>query len=452
MSGCTTAPKKEDPQSKPQEATQFSAMSQGRNGELKVEVSFDGNSIKTVNVVNNTETKGVADPALEMMPKRIVDNQSLAVDLVTGATITSNAILAAVSDCIKQAGLNEADFKKEIVKEHKEETLTADVLVIGGGGAGLSAAIEAANQGAKVILIEKLSTTGGSTKLSMGMVVTGSEAGNENKAMTAEEYAQQLMNYAGKNEDMNFEMIKDFANHSAENGKWLIDNGFDAAPFVYKGWAPMAPDGDWKTAQTTAMVLVNGTPEDGKGSYLTNALTDSAKKIGVDVMVDTAGTELIVDENNAVSGAKAHNSSTNTDYTINAKAVILATGSFGSNKEMMEEYAKLSGFEKGLGTYVGGAGNTGDGIIMAEKVGAKTGMYFTGSSATETITYDTTGGVYIDEKTQVLDESGKPIANLYAAGEMTNILLMGDMYVMCGTYNGWSVYTGRIAGSEAATK
>lgn len=136
----------------------------GQEDGLKVEVKFDGDKITEVNVLENNETPGVSDTAIENIPKAIVENNSINVDVVSGATNTSNGIIAAVKLAIEKAGLKVADFEKDVEKskEGKEVEKETDVVVVGGGIAGLSAALEAVQNGAKVTLVEKMPVTGGS--------------------------------------------------------------------------------------------------------------------------------------------------------------------------------------------------------------------------------------------------------------------------------------------------
>ena len=144
----------------------------GRNGEIKVEVVLSADKIESVTVGENSETAGIADPAIEKIPERIVEAQSLDVDTVAGATITSKAILEAVSDAITQAG---ADPTKLVAntgnKEVKEETLDANIVVVGGGAAGLATAVSAAYEGeTDIILLEKMSALGGNAIRSGGFI------------------------------------------------------------------------------------------------------------------------------------------------------------------------------------------------------------------------------------------------------------------------------------------
>ena len=138
----------------------YTATVKGNNGDLTVEVVFEADKIVSVNVTKHVETAGLADPALTNVPAAIVAQQSLAVDTVAGATVTSKAILAAVAECVKLAGgdpaaLTAAPATEEVAKEAKE--MTADVIVVGAGMAGMAAALSAQESGAKVILIDKMS-------------------------------------------------------------------------------------------------------------------------------------------------------------------------------------------------------------------------------------------------------------------------------------------------------
>ena len=152
----------------------YTASKNGMNGQLTVEVVTDDSSIVSVTVTENQETPGIGSPLVDgekegtiptlSIPAAIVENQSIAVDAVAGATITSAAIKSAVEDCLTQAGANVDDWKTEVAKEPgKEIEMEADVIVVGGGGAGLAAAISASENGAKVIVVEKNGAVGGDT-------------------------------------------------------------------------------------------------------------------------------------------------------------------------------------------------------------------------------------------------------------------------------------------------
>lgn len=161
----------------------------GHNAEMKVEVTIADNKIQNVKIISHNESPGISDIAINDLPKEIVEYQSVAVDAKSGATATSNAIIEAVKEAIRQAGGNEADFSK--VLEKKQESLVkkeADVVIIGGGGAGMAAALSAAENGASVILIEKNAYLGGNTILAGGGYNSVDSERQSIQEMTAQQY------------------------------------------------------------------------------------------------------------------------------------------------------------------------------------------------------------------------------------------------------------------------
>ena len=149
----------------------YTGESKGFDGDIAVEVTLSQTRIESVKVLKHAETDGIGSKAVDMLPGAIVEAQSLQVDAVGGATASSTGILAAVADALTKAGVDAAALvpaEKAEAGEMKEETLTADVVVIGAGGAGMTAAIEAAKAGRKVILLEKEALTGGNTTRSTG--------------------------------------------------------------------------------------------------------------------------------------------------------------------------------------------------------------------------------------------------------------------------------------------
>lgn len=131
-------------------------------------------TIESVTILEHSETAGVADPAIERIPTAIVDAQSLAIDTIGGATITSEAILLAAEDCIAQAGGDVNALKQPLEKENTEkntETRSADVVVVGSGLSGLSAALAAADEGASVVVLERMAVTGGTSATSGGYLI-----------------------------------------------------------------------------------------------------------------------------------------------------------------------------------------------------------------------------------------------------------------------------------------
>lgn len=152
--------------SKEEAKNTFTGESEGKNGTIKVEVTIENEEIQKIDVVENNESEFTEKVFTDMIAT-IVESNTAEVDAISGATITSNAIIAAAADAIGKSGVQLK--AKEVAKEEvKIEDVTTDVVVVGSGGAGFSAAIEAKNQGAKVILIEKNAVVGGNTSYATG--------------------------------------------------------------------------------------------------------------------------------------------------------------------------------------------------------------------------------------------------------------------------------------------
>lgn len=143
----------------------YTGEAQGRNGPVKVEVTLTDGKITAVKVVSHKESTGIADPAIERIPAAVTAEQSAAVDAVGGATLTSEAIKSAVLAALASAGVDTADYMKKpdanTLASAPVKDVKADILVIGAGNGGITAAVKAQMSGKKVILIEKRPATGG---------------------------------------------------------------------------------------------------------------------------------------------------------------------------------------------------------------------------------------------------------------------------------------------------
>ncbi len=331
----------------------YTATGQGMGGDVKVEVVVTESEIQSVKVLEHKETPGISDPALEQIPEAIVKAQGLKVDGVTGATLTSGAILDAVKDCLTQAGGDvEALMEKGLEAEKLEdEEMTVDVVVAGGGIAGLSAAITAAKAGAKVVLVEKMGALGGASLVCGGEILA---AGTQmQKDQGIKDDAESLARYwtdKGHGQ-VNEELLKMIADESADNVLWLKDHGveFGKVTFSYN-FPTQDPMRNHKTAN-------------GSGAGFILPLTKAAEEAGVTILLETPAVSLIKEEG-VVKGLVANNKGRT--LTIHAAGTILATGGYANNAELMKEYAPNIGVS---GTFLGAA-HQGDGLIMARDAGA----------------------------------------------------------------------------------
>lgn len=167
--------------SKAMTAGTYTATARGHHSDVTVEVTVSDEAIESVTVVDDDETYNISDAAIDTVPGRIVKHQSVNVDGVAGATMTSQAILNAVRDCIEQAGGQEAvnafSVRAGETPSTEEFTMEADVVVAGSGLTGIAAALAAQQEGASVILIEKLPFVGGISQTAAGGITIPSDNG-----------------------------------------------------------------------------------------------------------------------------------------------------------------------------------------------------------------------------------------------------------------------------------
>ena len=329
----------------------YEAEANGIGGPVKVAVTVSETAIESVEIVSHSETAGISDPAIEKIPAAIVAGQTLAVDAVAGASVTSGAILSAVETALTEAG---ADVEALKVKAETEaaagETieLTADVVVIGAGGAGVAAAVEACDAGAKVILLEKMPAIGGTTATSQGLV--GGYESKFTKEMdvhyTFEEMYGNLMSNASYRLDPTLTGIT--IEKSGETIDWMADRLGMNFYQVTVGYGPL-----------TMMHWI-----ENAGAGMKTAMEATLANSDVELMLETRATELIMNEDGSVKGVKAVRGADT--VILYADSVVIASGGYSNNPELTERLDP----EK-AGTYgIGFVGATGDGIVMASNVGA----------------------------------------------------------------------------------
>lgn len=320
----------------------------GNGGTITVDVTFSDDAITNIEVVSNSETPIVAEDALESIPAAVIEYQSLGVDTCAGATASSLGIIAAISDAVEQAGGNVNELKKVPAGTTSTESVEkeADAIVIGGGGAGMSATLRLAELGQKVILVEKTYRLGGSISVSGGnQVVQGSELQAE--AGVTDDSAESMIEDFQKNGENECvpELISLYANNIGETTNWLNQT------------LGVQYDMDGGLHNLAEYSHNRELAYKGGGAEATRTLkADLAASTNAEVMLDTTAKELIV-ENGKVCGVKATGKD-GTSYTIKADNVVLATGGYGNADQYLSESLKNS-------LYYGLMTSTGDGLDMA---------------------------------------------------------------------------------------
>ncbi len=343
---------------------------------MVVEVTLSEDAIVSVVVKSHNETPP-GYPAIEKLPQAIVDAQSIEVDSISGATMPSGGIKAAVTAALEEAGADLAAFSNK--GESKEEAVSYfptmgsfevptqwdesyDIVVVGGGYAGMAAAYSAVTSGASTVLVEKLSTTGGNSAINGGQYAayTSKIAEKLQKEFnlepdTAEKHIEDTM--AGGDYMSNIELVKNFVYASPFYLDLLLDNGLEVRDTLAR------PGGHY-----------------GYRTYVTknqvgSDITEVQKKIlaGTDAVVEL-NTKMVEiyrtrDDENKILGIRV---ATPDGYkTIEAKkGVILATGGFSSNVEMRE--TQVPYLTADIPTTNNTAVSTGEGIYLAQAIGATT--------------------------------------------------------------------------------
>ena len=331
-------------------AGEYTAVSTGKNGDVKVKVVFDENSIVSVEVLESNETEGISNEAIERTIETIVDGQTLNVDTVSGASLTTNAIVTAVEDCVKQANGDVEALKnvaKEEKKESKEETYDTDIVIVGGGAAGLTAAISASNLGAEVLVIEKgvsLAVSNGAN--AGGPIATGTKVQEaEDEDLTTEELYKHMSEFAQST--INDALLRKTLEVTGETIDMLDDLGLS----VY-----LRPD-----SYGVGFRARHGIKE--KGEDRMGFLADKIEANGGTIMLETTGEEVILNDEGVAVGIKATKSD-GTKVTINADAVLLATGGYLGGQDIIENK-----FGNITINPLGNTLSTGDGIKMTLAAG-----------------------------------------------------------------------------------
>ena len=382
----------------------FTGTAKGFGGDVSVTLTLTDGAITGCTAEGKDETEGVGSQAIAKMPGEIAESGSIAVDGVSGATITSTAIKEAAAAALTAAGLNPDDYKTAVENDATAEdsTVEADVVVVGAGGAGMTAAITAAGEGKSVVILESQSMVGGnSVRATGGMnagktvyqdenefgesagvektLKTAAEKYADNETITAlaktvsEQWAAYQANPTGYFDSVELmeldtmiggkgindpELVETLCANSADAIDWLDEHGITLHNVSSFGGASVKRIHRPVNAEGKTVSV---------GSYMIPLLQENCEKAGVKMMLDTTATEILTDANGAAVGVKATGASGET-VTVNAKAVVLTTGGFGANLDMVVKYKpELKGFMT-----TNAPGIQGQGIEMAQAIGAAT--------------------------------------------------------------------------------
>lgn len=373
-------------------------------GEVSVTLTLTDNVITDCTAKGDEETPGIGSVVIEQFPGEVVEGNTINLDSISGATITSNAFVEAAKAALTEAGLNPDDYMAKADKTANGETVSydADVVVIGAGGAGMTAAMTAADAGQKVVILESQAMVGGNSARATGgmnaaktvyqdenefdqaagvekTLATAAEKYADNETITAlaktvsEQWAAYQANPTGYFDSVELmeldtmvggkgindpELVKTLCEGTADAIDWLDENGITLHNVSSFGGASVKR-------------IHRPVNEEGKvvsvGAYMIPLLQENCEKRGIDIVLNTTVDTILTDANGAAVGVSGTDKDGNT-VVVNAKSVILATGGFGANLDMVTKYKpELAGFMT-----TNAAGAQGQGIEMATAIGAGT--------------------------------------------------------------------------------
>ena len=373
-------------------------------GDVSVTLTLTDNVITDCTAKGDEETPGIGSVVIEQFPGEVVEGNTINLDSISGATITSNAFVEAAKAALTEAGLNPDDYMAKADKTANGETVSydADVVVIGAGGAGMTAAMTAADAGQKVVILESQAMVGGNSARATGgmnaaktvyqdenefdqaagvekTLATVAEKYADNETITAlaktvsEQWAAYQANPTGYFDSVELmeldtmvggkgindpELVKTLCEGTADAIDWLDENGITLHNVSSFGGASVKR-------------IHRPVNEEGKvvsvGAYMIPLLQENCEKRGIDIVLNTTVDTILTDANGAAVGVSGTDKDGNT-VVVNAKSVILATGGFGANLDMVTQYKpELAGFMT-----TNAAGAQGQGIEMATAIGAGT--------------------------------------------------------------------------------
>ena len=337
------------------ETITYSGSAHGHNDLIKVEVDLEDGNIRDIRVVSHNETKVLTDPVFEDLLDQIIEKNSLNIDMVAGATITSMGLSNAIKNALAESGLDLSKGERVSLERTYEEDQAYDVVIIGAGGAGLVAAIEARSHDKSVLILEKMPFVGGNT------LVSGGEFNAPNswvqELLDVEDSVDAYFEDTLKAGDFKGDeaLVRILAEEITEGGNWLRD--YVGVEFIE----------DYLMHFGGHRVPRAIYPKGGTGVELVQKLEAKAKADGVEIRFYTEAKELIRDENGRVVGVKALNQKDESLSYYANDGVIIASGGFGANLEMTKMYNEEID-ERFKWTVQNST--TGDGIIIGQAIDA----------------------------------------------------------------------------------
>lgn len=332
----------------------FIGKGKGYKGEIKTEVIIKNNKISEINLLENNDTPIISDAAFREISKDIIEIQGLGVDMVAGASSSSTGVYRSIISALKSSGANInklRKIKKEKLQEKPVINLTTDVLVVGGGGAGLSAASAAIEKGVNVTLIEKMAFLGGNTLIAGGAY--NAVDPKRQSPMNIEDSNELFFKQTLKGGDNlgNPKLVKILTDNAYDSLEWLEEKGVEYKKTVFTVIGALHP----RSHKPTAPV----------GTSYIQELNNYLTKNKANILLKTKANKLIIN-NGKVIGVIAENEKNILNITANG-GVILATGGFGNNIEYRQKWnSKLTKEIRSTNTPAA----TGDGIFLGKSANA----------------------------------------------------------------------------------
>ena len=384
-------------------AASYTGTAQGMGGEVSVTLTIENGVITDCVATGDKETDGIGSVVIAQFPAQVVEGNTINLDAVSGATITSNAFIEAAKAALTAAGLNPDDYMTKVAAAAAGNvTKEADVVIVGAGGAGMTAAMTASDAGKSVIILESQAMVGGNSVRSTGgmnaaktvyqdenefgegagvekMLKSAADNYADNEFITslaatvAQQWADYQANPVGYFDSVelmeldtmvggkginNPELVKTLVEGTAPAIDWLDENGMSLHNVAAFGGASVKR-------------IHRPVNEEGKvvsvGAYLVPLMEKACQDRGVEFILNTTADTILTDANGQAVGVSGTDKDGNT-VTVNAKAVVLTTGGFGANLDMVASYKPdLKGFMT-----TNAPGIQGQGIAMATAIGAAT--------------------------------------------------------------------------------